>query len=241
MDKLIASCLDVTTLSDVTDTVEKTQQLASDAVTINAAAVCVYPQFVKAVRQRIQELGGNVKTATVVNFPRKEETVGHDVVDEVKSEIAYAVAEGCDEIDFVFPYRIFMEQTPESKEKTKKFVTEVIEAIPKNVVTKAILESGIMSEETLLRSAAQMCIDAGVNYLKTSTGKAPVGARSEEVKILAQEIVKSGQPVGLKVSGGVRTKEDALKYLELARDQGMIINGPKEYRVGASKLHQTFL
>eukprot|EP01057_Protomagalhaensia_wolfi_P003039 Protomagalhaensia_wolfi_Nauph_80__3038@NODE_3113_length_886_cov_4644_005903_g2413_i1_p1_GENE_NODE_3113_length_886_cov_4644_005903_g2413_i1NODE_3113_length_886_cov_4644_005903_g2413_i1_p1_ORF_typecomplete_len238_score87_18DeoC/PF01791_9/3_2e39DHDPS/PF00701_22/0_42DHDPS/PF00701_22/12DHDPS/PF00701_22/61CoA_binding_2/PF13380_6/21CoA_binding_2/PF13380_6/3_6e02CoA_binding_2/PF13380_6/2_9His_biosynth/PF00977_21/1_1e02His_biosynth/PF00977_21/1e02His_biosynth/PF00977_21/1_4ThiG/PF05690_14/88ThiG/PF05690_ len=234
MDKLIASCLDVTTLSDATDT----KELANDALKIGAAAVCVYPNFIKDAKEAITAAKSSMAVATVVNFPRGSESVWHDDAEETKKEISEAVEAGCDEIDIVFPYRIYMQKTDESKHKTEAFMKAVLGAIPKNIKTKVILESGIMCDEELLRSACQMCINAGVNFLKTSTGKVPVGARPEEAKILVEEIVKSGKPVGIKVSGGVRTKADAEKYIELAKATGLEVKGPSQLRIGASKLHK---
>eukprot|EP01056_Protomagalhaensia_sp_Gyna25_P001396 Protomagalhaensia_sp_Gyna_25__1395@NODE_1702_length_1606_cov_297_840459_g1395_i0_p1_GENE_NODE_1702_length_1606_cov_297_840459_g1395_i0NODE_1702_length_1606_cov_297_840459_g1395_i0_p1_ORF_typecomplete_len244_score52_78DeoC/PF01791_9/2_8e37CoA_binding_2/PF13380_6/64CoA_binding_2/PF13380_6/18CoA_binding_2/PF13380_6/8His_biosynth/PF00977_21/3_5e02His_biosynth/PF00977_21/19His_biosynth/PF00977_21/3_2_NODE_1702_length_1606_cov_297_840459_g1395_i07221453 len=238
MEKLIASCLDVTTLNDATDTREVVQMLTNDALKIGAAAVCVYPNFIKDVKDIVTAAKSTMAVATVVNFPRGSENVWHDDVEETKNEISQAVEAGCDEIDIVFPYRVYMEKTEESSQKTEAFMKAVLEAIPKGIKTKVILESGIMCEEELLRSACRMCINAGANFLKTSTGKVAVGARPAEASILVDEIVKSGKAVGLKVSGGVRTKADAEKYIELAKAKGLEVKGPSELRIGASKLHK---
>eukprot|EP01057_Protomagalhaensia_wolfi_P002939 Protomagalhaensia_wolfi_Nauph_80__2938@NODE_3014_length_917_cov_483_785877_g2360_i0_p1_GENE_NODE_3014_length_917_cov_483_785877_g2360_i0NODE_3014_length_917_cov_483_785877_g2360_i0_p1_ORF_typecomplete_len204_score37_85DeoC/PF01791_9/5_7e27Interferon/PF00143_19/0_21_NODE_3014_length_917_cov_483_785877_g2360_i0198809 len=198
--------------------------------------------FLKDVQEvRKANAGSSILIGTPVNFPRGNRIAGHDDIEKTKIEIEKAIELNVDEIDFLFPYKLYMEDTESSKQKVQLFVQEIINHIPKHINTKVILESGVLCDERLLRSACQMCIDAGVGFLKTATGKAGVGARPSEVRILVDEIKKSGKPIGLKVSGGVKTKEEAIEYIEIARCGGINVQGPKQMRIGTSKLHKAFL
>eukprot|EP01055_Gregarina_sp_Pseudo9_P002656 Gregarina_sp_Pseudo_9__2655@NODE_2907_length_829_cov_44_858228_g2656_i0_p1_GENE_NODE_2907_length_829_cov_44_858228_g2656_i0NODE_2907_length_829_cov_44_858228_g2656_i0_p1_ORF_typecomplete_len238_score42_92DeoC/PF01791_9/3_8e45ArgoMid/PF16487_5/0_29ArgoMid/PF16487_5/8_4e03ArgoMid/PF16487_5/1_5e02CoA_binding_2/PF13380_6/6_3e03CoA_binding_2/PF13380_6/11CoA_binding_2/PF13380_6/5_6MIT_C/PF16565_5/0_026_NODE_2907_length_829_cov_44_858228_g2656_i086799 len=235
MESLVARCLDVTTLDDATDTIPKVEQLCKEARNVKgeeAAAVCIFPRFVPYARKVVQ--GSNVAVATVVNFPH-----GADDIEICEAEINASIAYGAQEIDFVFPYKRWKQEDAESKQHVETFVKRIMQRCKDaGMKTKVILETGILSEEHLLRSAIRLCIESGVDFLKTSTGKVEIGARPQEVKIMVGEIVKANRPVGLKVSGGVRTLADASQYIEIAKAGGMKITGPDQFRVGASKLHQ---
>eukprot|EP01054_Gregarina_sp_Poly1_P001230 Gregarina_sp_Poly_1__1229@NODE_12_length_23383_cov_104_521445_g10_i0_p8_GENE_NODE_12_length_23383_cov_104_521445_g10_i0NODE_12_length_23383_cov_104_521445_g10_i0_p8_ORF_typecomplete_len240_score40_93DeoC/PF01791_9/3e44Dus/PF01207_17/0_084DUF5086/PF16985_5/8_1DUF5086/PF16985_5/2_1e02DUF5086/PF16985_5/7_6e02_NODE_12_length_23383_cov_104_521445_g10_i01933420053 len=236
MEALVARCLDVTTLDDASDTIEKVLRLCTEAADIkgeSAASVCVFPRFVPYAKRALK--GKSTAVCTTVNFPQ-----GEDDIEICETEIQACLAYGADEIDFVFPYSRWMKGDAGSIKHVKSFVSRAVKACrsaDSSIVVKVILETGVLSDENSLRSAARLCIDAGVNFLKTSTGKVEVGARPEEVKILADEIVKSKQAVGLKVSGGVRTLQDAKQYIEIATATGMTISDKSQFRIGASKLH----
>ena len=75
---------------------------------------------------------------------------------------------------------------------------------------------GRIGDPALIETASRLAIDAGADFIKTSTGKTPVSATPEAAEIMLNAIKASGRPVGLKPSGGIRTLADAKIYLDLA-------------------------
>ncbi len=150
----------------------------------------------------------------------------------MEKEIATALANGADEIDVVIPWRAF------SRGETMSVAGLVgaarIAAAPP-VPLKAILETGALGEPRLISGAAQMAIAAGADFIKTSTGKTPMGASPEAAQLMLDAIKASRRPVGLKVSGGVRRYVDAEEYLRLA-DAAFGTATPQNFRIGASGL-----
>jgi deoxyribose-phosphate aldolase len=107
---------------------------------------------------------------------------------------------------------------------------------------KVILETGQLGERALIETASRIAIDAGADFIKTSTGKTPVSATPEAAEIMLNAIKASGRPVGLKVSGGIRTVADAALYLELAdRIMGATWATPKTFRIGASSVYDALI
>jgi deoxyribose-phosphate aldolase len=104
-------------------------------------------------------------------------------------------------------------------------------------VLKIILETGELAEPSLIRRAAEIAIESGADFLKTSTGKVPVNATPGAARILLETIRDSGREVGCKVSGGIRTTAQAREYLNLAAEiMGPDWIGPDHFRFGASGL-----
>ncbi len=169
-----------------------------------------------------------VRIATVVNFPR-----GEDDAETVVEAIRAALAAGADEIDLVFPWR---ELRAGNDEPGRRLVSAAREACGEHVL-KVILETGELTEADLIRRAARIAIESGADFLKTSTGKVPVNATPEAVRILLEAIRDSGRDVGCKVSGGIRTTRQAREYLGLAaRIMGPDWISPSHFRFGASGL-----
>jgi deoxyribose-phosphate aldolase len=106
-----------------------------------------------------------------------------------------------------------------------------------SAVLKLIIETGELGSEDRIREACVIGIDCGVDFLKTSTGKAPVNATPEAAAVMFECIAATGGGCGLKVAGGVRTLADALRYLDLAEARmGSEWVGPAHFRIGASAL-----
>ncbi|OYU92509.1 MAG: deoxyribose-phosphate aldolase, partial [Burkholderiales bacterium PBB5] len=106
-------------------------------------------------------------------------------------------------------------------------------------VLKLIIESGELASAALIAQASQIGLDAGVDFLKTSTGKTPTGATPEAARVMLQAIARHprGGAVGFKASGGVRSVADAQVYIALVREilgpQALV---PQRLRFGASGL-----
>lgn len=194
----------------------------------NTAAICIWPRFVAQARG-ILGIGHAVKIATVVNFP-----AGDMEVADVAAEAREAIADGADEIDLVIPYRAFLAGNEQA-------VTDMITAVKAEckgpVILKTILETGELKDVALIERASELAIDAGSDFIKTSTGKVAVNATLETADIMLRAIRASGRKVGFKPAGGIGSVADAALYLSLAEtimapDWAM----PSTFRFGASSL-----
>ncbi|MGB1271076.1 MAG: deoxyribose-phosphate aldolase [Endozoicomonas sp.] len=229
--QLALSLIDLTTLND-DDTPEKVISLCQSAKTPagTIAAVCIYPRFIPVARKALREQGlETVKIATVTNFPGG----GADIKIAV-TETRAAVVYGADEVDVVFPYRALMA----GDEKTGfELVRQCKEACGARVTLKVIIESGELKTPELIRTASELAIEAGADFIKTSTGKVPVNATLEAARIMLQAIKDSGRDVSFKPAGGIRTAAEAREHLQLAEEiMGKDWINTDHYRFGASSL-----
>lgn len=194
----------------------------------NTAAICIWPRFVAQARS-ILGTDHVVKIATVVNFP-----AGDMEVADVSAEAREAIADGADEIDLVIPYSAFLAGNEQA-------VTDMVAAVKAEckgpVILKTILETGELKDAALIQRASELAIDAGSDFIKTSTGKVAVNATLEAADIMLRAIRASGRKVGFKPAGGIGSVADAALYLSLAEtimapDWAM----PSTFRFGASSL-----
>jgi len=227
----VLGLMDLTTLSD-DDTIEKVIVLCKQAhgEAGDTAAVCIYPRFIPYARKALQQLGAaSIRIATVTNFP-----AGGSDIDIALAETRAAVAYGADEVDVVFPYRALMAG---DEQAGFGLVRACKAACGQRVLLKVIIESGELKQPALIRRASELAIDAGADFIKTSTGKVPVNATLEAARIMLQVIADKGGRCGFKAAGGVRDVAQAAAYLELA---GAILGGdwisPRHFRFGASGL-----
>lgn len=195
------------------------------------AAVCVYPEHVTAAREALA--GTPVKIATVVNFPDG----GSDPA-RVARETRRAIAAGADEIDMVLPYRALQA----GDGAARACVDACRAACGPDVALKLILETGALATPALIRKACELGLDAGVDFLKTSTGKVAVNATLEAAEIMLGAIAERGGGCGFKAAGGIRTAADARAYAALAErlfGPGWVT--PARFRIGASALFDALL
>lgn len=194
----------------------------------NTAAVCIWPRFVAQARG-ILGTDHAVKIATVVNFP-----AGDMEVADVAAEAREAIADGADEIDLVIPYQALLAGNEQA-------VTDMVAAVKAEctgpVMMKTILETGELKDVALIQRASELAIEAGSDFIKTSTGKVTVNATLEAADIMLRAIRDSGRKVGFKPAGGIGSVADAALYLSLAEtimapDWAM----PSTFRFGASSL-----
>jgi len=229
--------MDLTTLND-DDTDQKVIDLCHNAKTAvgNTAAVCIYPRFIPIAKKTLREQGTpEVRIATVTNFPH-----GNDDINIAVAETKAAIAYGADEVDVVFPYRALIAG---NETVGYELVKQCKEACGE-VLLKVIIETGELKEKALIKLASELCIKAGADFIKTSTGKVPVNATPESAEIMLSVIRDMGvaEKVGFKPAGGVKTAEDAAQYLAMADE----ILGDKwvdnmHYRFGASSLLTSLL
>eukprot|EP00929_Paragymnodinium_shiwhaense_P109604 TRINITY_DN76079_c0_g1_i1.p2 TRINITY_DN76079_c0_g1~~TRINITY_DN76079_c0_g1_i1.p2 ORF type:complete len:275 (-),score=101.53 TRINITY_DN76079_c0_g1_i1:220-1044(-) len=237
--------MDFTTLAD-DDTNERIEKLCADAKTAFGctAAVCIYPQFVPVAKKALKANGTpQVRIATVVNFPH-----GNDDIEVAVKETKAAVAAGADEIDVVLPYkRLIAEAKGESKggsDVCKELVSRVKKECTGDVLLKVIIESGELKEPELIKKASELSIEAGADFIKTSTGKVKVNATLETAEIMMKVIRDMGvkEKVGFKPAGGVKSAEDAKAFLDLAESLlGADWADARHFRFGASSLRPALL
>ncbi|TVQ40671.1 MAG: deoxyribose-phosphate aldolase [Wenzhouxiangella sp.] len=223
--------LDLTSLNE-SDSAADIAALCARAATPAGpvAALCVWPRHVSVARQGLLrvDLQDRVKVATVINFP-----TGANAPDAVVSELEAALASGADEIDLVFPYRALMAG---DKQAGYRLVSRCRQALDAHCL-KVILETGELKDPLLIRAASEIAIEAGADFIKTSTGKVTVNATLEAARIMLQAIADSGRAVGFKAAGGIRTTAEAGAYLDLAADLlGEHWLRPERFRFGASSL-----
>ncbi|MDN2664987.1 deoxyribose-phosphate aldolase [Psychromonas sp. 14N.309.X.WAT.B.A12] len=223
--------MDLTTLND-DDTDQKVIDLCKQAHSAagNTAAVCIYPRFIPIARKTLKAQGtADVKIATVTNFPH-----GNDDVAIAVAETKAAVAYGADEVDLVFPYKALIAGNASVGEEMVKACREVC---GEAVALKVIIETGELKTAELIEQASLICIEAGADFIKTSTGKVPVNATLEATKVMIEAIKKSGKDVGFKAAGGVKDAQTANDYMQLARDiMGADWVDVDHFRFGASSL-----
>lgn len=220
------------TLLDLTDLGENATEAGARALSQAArasgvAALCVWPRFVPASAEALA--GSGVRVATVVNFPS-----GEEAIEQVVRDTRDTLRAGADEIDLVLPYRALMRG---EAERARAMVVALREACGDRLL-KVILETGVLEEPDLIARASRLALEAGADFLKTSTGKTPVSATLPAAEVMLDAIRRAERPAGLKVSGGLRRVEDAAAYLALAdRIMGPGWATPNSFRIGASAHH----
>lgn len=225
----IISLIDLTSLNE-DDTEDRIVSLLQKAVTLkgSVAAVCVLPRFVSFVKNHLKST--SISVATVVNFPS-----GNESADIILRSIDAALRAGANEIDMVFPY----EQYLSGKKEEALQLVSLCKVHCKDAMLKVILETSAWKDEKVLHEASRAVLQAGADFLKTSTGKTEKGATLEAARVMLSAIQKCrlelNRPLGLKISGGLRTVAQVIPYLELAETMmGVSWIHPDHFRIGTS-------
>ena len=225
----LLSVLDHTSLGE-DDTPEVIEGLCRDAAAgvTRPAAVCIYPDHIATARHALDAAGARqVAVATVVNFPDGSNNPGRAL-----RETRRALAAGADEIDLVFPWRAYVSGDREAG----PLMLQQCKASCGTRPLKVILETGELGDPLLIREVCAAALDAGADFLKTSTGKGRVGATLPAAQVMLECLRDRGQG-GFKAAGGVRTLAQAAEYLELAdRICGAGWATPARFRIGSSAL-----
>ncbi|NNE73201.1 MAG: deoxyribose-phosphate aldolase [Acidimicrobiales bacterium] len=236
--RLIVRCIDLTTLAG-DDTPGRVRSLcaqarrpdSADPTVGPTAAVCVYPNLVGLVAELCQ--GTRVNAASVAGaFPSGLSPASVRIVD-----VHEAIAAGADEVDVVLNRSAFLAgDTEQAQAELHEY-----RRAARSKLLKVILEVDELGAPAAIRKAAGLAIEAGADFIKTSTGKSSGGATPESVLAMAEAIAAhtaaGGEPVGLKISGGVRTADEALGYLSIVHATlGAAWLTPSRLRFGASSL-----
>jgi len=229
------ACLDLTSLNlddtrEVIDTLCDRALSPAPGVEVRPAAVCVYGRFVAQCSTRLGDSG--IKVAAVANFP-----LGTAAPDDVIAEAEQALLDGADEIDVVLPFRAYVAGDTAQAGELIDRVASVCHSRSRPAVLKVILETGVLNDESTIKSAARLAVANGADFLKTSTGKLEPAATPEAAAALLDVIAEtSSRPIGLKVAGGVKSVDDAARYLDLADRTFPGGAVPTNFRFGASGL-----
>lgn len=236
--KLLFSLLDLTSLNttdsdaSITAFCDKINQLQSHYPEIpDPAAICVYPVFVATVKNTLKKK--NVNIASVAGgFPSSQTPLEVKII-----EISYAVDKGADEIDIVMPVGKFMNE--EYEEIYHEITT--IKLLNKNIHLKVILETGAIKDLDKIYLASLLALEAGADFIKTSTGKLSPASTPEAAYVMTKAIKayhdKTGGKKGFKPAGGIATTEDALLYFAIVQHNlGKEWITPDLFRIGASRL-----
>ena len=227
--KIALTCLDLTSLNDA-DTEADIAKLCQRAQSSfgPVAAVCVWPRLAAFARA---QLPAHIGVAAVSNFPH-----GHTNIAAAVRDTLQIVQAGAQEVDVVLPYQALIAGDEAS---VARLLTTVRQACP-GLLLKVILETGELKTPELIGRASQLALDAGADFLKTSTGKTPLNATPEAACVMLGAIAASPTSrhhVGFKASGGIRTVQEAMLYEALVSHYlGEGALNPKRFRIGASSL-----
>ncbi|MCE2909066.1 MAG: deoxyribose-phosphate aldolase [Burkholderiaceae bacterium] len=224
------ACLDLTSLSDGHDTAggeAEIEALCARAIGPAGrgatAAVCVWPRLAAFARAR---LPAGIAVAAVANFPDG----GRDIDRAVRDTRAIVDA-GAQEVDVVLPYRDLT---------AAPALLAAVRRACEGLVLKVILETGELPDDAAIDLACRIALDAGADFLKTSTGKRPVSATPAAAARLLAAITgdaRARHRVGFKPAGGIRTVAEAAVYIGLtAQALGAGAVNPRRFRIGASGL-----
>jgi deoxyribose-phosphate aldolase len=235
--------VDLTTLEGA-DTPGRVRQLCAKAMHLHSgrndlpmvAAVCVYPTMVRVAREALK--GTPIKVAAVATaFPS-----GMNPLSVKLEDTRYAVSEGAHEIDMVISRGDFLRG---DYGRVADEIAEVKKACGEAHL-KVILETGELGTLDRVRLASDIAMEAGADFIKTSTGKIQPAATPEVVLVMLQAIVdfyrKTGKRIGMKPAGGIANAKAALNLLVMVREVlGPAWLNPDLFRIGASKLPNDIL
>lgn len=179
---------------------EQIKNLCEEAKQYSFASVCVNPTWVSYAKKCLKD--SHVKVCTVIGFPLGATT------SEVKAfEAKNAIENGAEEIDMVINIGALKDG---NDELVKKDIQSVVEAADGKAVVKVIIETCLLTDEEKVR-ACKIAMNAGADFVKTSTGFSTGGANFADVQLMRKTV---GEKMGVKASGGIRTLEDAKKMIE---------------------------
>ena len=200
------------------------------------AGICVYPNFVATVKKCLQVPGVRV-VAVSGAFPASQ-----SFLDVKLLETRLAVANGADEIDIVLALNAFLNGDAAAAADEIR----AQKALVGDRSLKVILETGVLKDSERIYDASMLAMEAGADFIKTSTGKVEVGATPEAAEAMCRAIRdyarQTGRKVGFKAAGGISTAQQALSYVDIVRDVlGPQWLNPALMRLGVSRLGNQLL
>ncbi len=236
--QFLLNCVDLTTLNtdDSESSVAHFVQHVNDfdeqyPQYKNVAAVCVYSNFAQIARAQLEVSNVNIAVCSAC-FPSSQAHLETKI-----AETALAVQDGADEVDIVLNVGYFRD---EAWEELCDEIAEIKQVLGDRHL-KVILETGLLKTPEAIRRASILAMYSGADFIKTSTGKGYPGASLEAAYVMCQCIKeyynRTGNVVGFKASGGIRTTEDAVKYYTIVKEvlgEEWLTN--ERFRIGASSL-----
>ena len=241
--KFSLGCIDLTTLNP-TDNEERVRNFTQRVNDFeekypeldNVASICVCPNFAEVVNMNL-DVSEVHTTVVAAGFPSSQ------TFNEIKvAECALAVASGADEVDIVIGVGQFLQGAYEEMCDT---IAEC-KAACKDAIFKVILETGALKTASNIMKASILAIYSGADFIKTSTGKLDPAATPEAVLVMCKAAKayyeQTGNKIGIKVAGGVRSPEDAVKYYCIVKSVlGEEWLTKDLYRIGASSAANNLL
>lgn len=180
-------------------TPEQIVKLCNEAKQFDFMSVCVNPAYVPLAASVLE--GSDVKVCTVIGFP-----LGMNLTRTKVDEAQIAIREGATEIDMVINVGMLKSGNDEYVKEEIKLLKEVAGKL----ILKVIIETCLLTDEEIVR-VCKLAKEAGADFVKTSTGFSTGGATVHAVKLMRETV---GADMGVKASGGVRTREDMLAMVE---------------------------
>ena len=244
--KLCFSIMDLTTLKS-NDTVASVKALVEKANGVMEAfpgyplpaSICVYPNFASVVRD-VRCCPELHVTTVAACFPSSQ-----SFLDVKVQECRLAVRDGADEIDIVLALNHFLaaeyDAAAEEIVAVRKALDEEGEKAGRKITLEVILETGLLAEPDLIARASFLAMEAGADFIKTSTGKVEVNATPTAALVMCECIrlfnLKTGRKVGFKAAGGISNAKDALEYYHIvASVLGEEWLNKELFRFGVSRL-----
>lgn len=199
MSSQIAKMIDHTLLkADATK--EQVKTLCEEAKEYSFASVCVNPTWVQYASELLA--GTEVKVCTVIGFP-----LGATTSATKAFETANAIENGATEVDMVINIGALKDK---NFDLVKEDIKAVVDAAKGKALTKVIIETSLLTDEEK-EKACVLAVEAGTDFVKTSTGFSTGGATIEDIALMRKTV---GPEIGVKASGGVRSSEDTEKMIE---------------------------
>jgi deoxyribose-phosphate aldolase len=181
------------------------ENIVKEAKEFGFVGVCVPPFWVKKAKREIGD--ADIQLVSVVGFP-----LGYNLTETKIIETEQLIKMGADEIDVVWSLTAFKAGMNWPKIELAKLSQLCHE---QERILKVILETAYLSDSEIVQ-ACEICADAGVDYVKTSTGFAPEGAKEKHIKLMRENLPST---VGIKASGGIKTLEQALGLIQAGADR----------------------
>ena len=233
-------CLDLTSLSSTDNEKTITELIQNSYVNelegLKVAGLCVYPNFLKVLNEKL--LDSEIRKIVVAGyFPS-----GQNPIELKLNEIKFAIDNGASEVDIVINRGAFLEGSYDivSQETFKA------KEICKDKILKVILEVGELGYNENMNKASKIAMEAGADFIKTSTGKIEKGADVYSFAVMLKSIKefkeKNGVLKSIKAAGGISTFEQALNYyLLFSHYIGKEYLNPEYFRIGGSRLRDDLI
>lgn len=188
-------------------------KLLLEAKKYNFMSVCVSPIWVKYAAEQLKDK--NVKVCTVIGFPQ-----GATPTEVKVFETKNAIENGATEVDMVIPVGVLKDKDYIAVEND---IRAVVEAAKSKALTKVIIETCLLTDEEKIM-ACKLSKSAGADFVKTSTGFSTAGATVKDIRLMRETV---GEQMGVKASGGVRSREDADAMIKAGATRIGTSNGVK--------------
>ncbi|MFW5999534.1 MAG: deoxyribose-phosphate aldolase [Halanaerobiaceae bacterium] len=210
----MAKMIDHTNLDPV-GTVKDIKQLCQEAIENEFASVCIFPIFVPLAEKLLRE--SSVKVTTVIGFP-----FGASTTETKAYETRNAIKNGAQEVEVVMNLGAFKSGAYDLVINDIKAVVDATKTagVTSDIIIKVIIETCYLDKNEIIR-ASEIVKEADADFVKTSTGFGPEGAREENVSLIRKTV---GRDIGVKAAGGIRNFEEALAMLDAGAN-----------RIGASR------